>query len=264
MLLLSLLLLACDPTASSPLDTAGVPSGDGGETTLADGGSSSSTQSYTGPDYQRCIGDAQCEAGSACVEVPGHANLYCAPPCDPGGDGQECQLGEELELGFETRCLDTGRCARTCPEEDAATEGDKPGSLVRAEGDECPQELECVASQDDFLCAGPARGTAGPYGLCTHPQMDGPDCPELHSCYGGSYIGLDVGVCLPWCDTGECPSAPAGTVASPLCYDIGLEHPVCALICIPDSGTCPEDQECIQVYSSIGLCLPEGSQIPDF
>lgn len=246
-------LLACGGATTDPTTDSG---------TGTDAGTTE--QSYTGPDYQPCVGDAQCEAGSACIPVPGHATTYCAPPCDPAGDGLDCAVGEGLELGFEVTCLDVGRCARTCAEADVAAEGEEPGSLIRAPGDDCPQDLECVSSQDAFLCAGPDSGTAGPYGLCTHPQADGPDCPELHSCYGGSLIGLDVGVCLPWCDTGECPDVPEGTIASPVCYDIGLEHPVCALLCLPDSSICPDGQECLGITSSIGLCLPEGSQLPDF
>ncbi|MCB9780179.1 MAG: hypothetical protein H6742_16550 [Alphaproteobacteria bacterium] len=292
MLLLALtMLLACgdkpadsgtDGSDDAVVDSGGATGADGGDTdagTATDGGDTDGgdtdggddlAESYVGPDYAPCISDGQCEPGSACTEVPGHATRYCAPPCTPGGDGSECDLTDGGDMGFDTVCLSNGRCARTCSEDQVASEGDSPGVLVPADGDECPSTLECRATGDDgddggsgFLCAGPDRGSSGPYGMCTHPQMDGPDCPDQHSCYGGGYIGLDVGVCLPWCDTGACPTVPDGTSASPLCYDIGLDHPVCALICIPGASTCPVEQECVTIYSSIGLCLPEGAEIPD-
>ena len=54
---------------------------------------------------------------------------------------------------------------------------------------------------------------------------------------------------------------PDGVTAAPLCYDVGLEHPVCALICIPDSSVCPDSQSCLDL-GSIGLCAPEGTELP--
>ena len=101
------------------------------------------------------------------------------------------------------------------------------------------------------------------YGTCSHPNVEGTDCPLGSSCFGGDYVGTDRGVCLPWCDDGSCPMAPEDTVGvSPICYDVGLDHPVCPLLCI-DEAQCPEGQECLDLGFT-GLCAPEGAQVPDY
>jgi len=232
-----------------------------------DGGSDTGAPgvSYVGPDYQACVTDAQCEPGSGCLTVPGHMESYCAPPCDPTGDGAECDLTGTGDMGFPTTCLRTGRCAQACAEDAVAAPGSDGISLVRDPDDACPDGLECtqVEATDGTapLCAGPQAGGSGYYGICSHPNVDGGDCPEQTSCFGGSYIGLDIGICLPWCDDGSCPASPAGVSAAPLCYDAGLEHPVCALICIFDSSSCPDGQFC-QSVGSVGLCIPDGAELP--
>ena len=89
----------------------------------------------------------------------------------------------------------------------------------------------------------------------------GPDCPPESECFGGSLLGIDNGLCLPWCDTGECPEVPDGLAdVSPLCFDttdFGFDHPLCVLLCQPASAICPEGQECLD-YGGFGLCAPEG------
>ncbi len=248
-MLLTALLLACQDAGVPPVyHAAAAPAPD----------TATPAESYTGPDFQPCISQAQCEPGSACTPVTGHATAYCAPPCDPAGDGSEC-LPEGAD--FSAICLSTGRCAMDCPEEDIAQEDEESGELIPAATDTCPESLACMESEAAALpvCAGPRAGGAGFYGICTHPNVEGSDCPESSSCFGGSYLGLDeVGVCLPWCDDGSCPAVPEGVTASPLCYDVGLDHPVCALLCSVSDGICPEDQYCYD-FGFTGLCVPDGS-----
>ncbi len=196
--------------------------------------------------YQSCVTEADCDAGSACTEVQGYGAAYCAPACDPAGDGSECD--PDGALGAETFCSDAGRCVRACADDEGT--------------DTCPDALACQEA-DAFpspVCAGEEAGSAGYYGTCTHPMIEGPDCPESSSCFGGALIGVETGVCLPWCDDGLCEPVPDSAVGvSPFCYDVGLEHPVCALICSPDGSTCPSGQACTLVTSSLGLCIPEGA-----
>lgn len=216
---------------------------------------------YEGPAYRACITDAQCDPGNDCTTVPGHAGKFCAPACDPMGDGTECDL---LELPFATQCLDTGRCARECGSSEF------PGSSGQ-EGDEdyalCPGSVSCQNVEGERLCAGEAFGQAGFYGTCTHPLTEGSDCPPESSCVGGSVIGTDdLGICLPWCDDGSCPTPPADAFnTSTICYDILLDHPMCALLCdyTSDLTTCPVGQECQEFYG-YGLCAPPGAEPPPF
>jgi hypothetical protein len=201
--------------------------------------------SYNGPAYEPCVSDAQCGPGSECTTVPGYAGHYCGLPCDPGGDAAECDLDGTLDFG--TVCLETGRCAREC-----------------GEPTNCPETLDCQQVEADTLglCAGESYGGAGFYGICTHPNVEGTDCPEESSCFGGDYIGIDDGICLPWCDDYTCPEPPADSDGtSPICYDIGLDHPMCILLCIPGSSECPRAQECLDL-GGFGLCVPEGAESP--
>lgn len=243
------------PEPAAPMAAPDPDSGGEG----VDSGGSDGT-SYSGPDYGTCLNDAQCDPGSWCTVVPGHAQAYCAPPCDPQGDGAEC--GDGGELGFETVCLENGRCAQACDAAAVATEADD-GSLIAAASDLCPEHLECVVATvaDDVeqpICAGARGGGAGFYGSCSHPNVDGSDCPDASSCFGGSYLGIDSGVCLPWCDDGVCSPTPDGVTATPLCYDVGLAHPMCVLLCVADESVCPDAQFCYD-FGSFGVCVPDGS-----
>jgi len=255
----------CSPDAPEPGGTTDITggatadSGDGGDddSDTTDGGDPDDTApeaadsdppvSYSGPSYEPCINDAECAPGDACVPVPGYASAYCAPACDPAGDAAECQLEG---LGFDTVCTDHGRCARVCP--DAHDPDAAP----------CPEGLDCAQVGDEALCAGELAGASGYYGLCSHPNVDGPDCPEDAACWGGEYLGIDEGMCLPWCPEYSCPAAPAGIDADPYCYDVGLEAPICLLLCVAgDDDACPDGQECYDLGVT-GLCVPEGAQSP--
>ncbi len=197
--------------------------------------------SFSDRAYEVCVSDASCDAGASCRAVPGHATSYCAPPCDPDGDGSECGVDDVAGV-----CTTAGWCARSCGDPDT-----------------CPDDLAC-ADVDALgpVCAGEELGTAGYYGTCTHPQLDGPDCPPSSSCYGGDLLGIEDGVCLPWCDDNVCQPVPEDTQGvTPICYDVGLDHPVCALLCRPDDSTCPTGQECRDLGFT-GLCIPEGSSLP--
>lgn len=214
---------------------------------LVDSGAADTSppESYAGPSYQACVSAAQCDAGSDCTHVPGFAGTYCSPPCDAAGGGLECALNGTLD--FDTVCLEHGRCARTCGDPDS-----------------CEASLECQHYESEALdlCAGEPFGAAGFYGVCTHPNVDGADCPEESSCFGGDYIGIDDGICLPWCDDSTCPTPPDDSSAtSPLCYDIGYEHPLCVLLCVPDSSVCPSGQDCLDL-GGFGLCVPPGATSP--
>ncbi|MCB9744151.1 MAG: hypothetical protein H6741_16260 [Alphaproteobacteria bacterium] len=236
-----LLLLALFACQTAPPETTGDAADDSVVSTL-DSEPAVSLQPYEGPAYAPCVTDAQCDAGSACASVPGYAGLYCAPPCEPGDDAA-CALPG---LDFETTCLSNGRCARACGEPDS-----------------CPESLECSAepvADELTLCAGGEYGTSGYYGTCSHPLVDGPDCPLESTCFGGDYIGVDEGACLPWCTTGECPSPPDdASGVSPLCYDGELDYPICVLLCVPDASDCPGDQECFSL-GSVGICAPPGAE----
>lgn len=216
---------------------------------------------YDGPAYRSCVSDAQCRAGDACTTVPGYSGRFCAPACDPVGDGAECEL---LGLPFDTMCLESGRCARSCGSSEL------PGS-INQEGDEdytlCPSTVGCQNVEGTRMCAGDTFGQAGLYGTCAHPLADGTDCPEMTTCVGGAVIGTDeLGICLPWCDDGSCPTPPSDAFnTTTICYDIFLEHPMCALLCdfSDPLTTCPLGQEC-QEFFGYGLCAPPGAQPPDF
>lgn len=205
--------------------------------------------SYNGPAYEPCVSDAQCGPGSACDRVPGFAGSYCALPCEADGDGLECDL--DGTLTFDTTCLSNGRCARLCEGESDDTAGDS-----------CPDTLACQAFGGMELCAGEPFGTSGNYGTCSHPNVSGTDCPPESSCFGGDYVGTDSGVCLPWCDLDACPTPPDGTSnVTPICYDVGFEHPLCPLLCTVGNSSCPEGQECLDLGFA-GICAPEGSESP--
>jgi len=266
LMILSILLFACSPESAdssklraAPPEETAAPTGDSdttqpGNTGATDDGDDgddtappldTAIESYVGPSYGACVTDAECSPGDACTTVPGYAGLYCAPPCDPLGDGDECALGG---LGFDTTCTEFGRCAQLC--------GD----------DDCPSGLECQTLEVDGadgaesvqLCAGEESGGAGYYGSCSHPQAEGTDCPEDSACFGGDLFGSDDGLCLPWCPDQICPPPPEGVIALPLCYDIGLGAPSCALICDPgdeENSVCPEGQVCFDA-DYVGICLP--------
>ncbi len=265
-MMLVLLLLACDPTptpatlmVSPPADSGAAaltddtpddggddPDDGGAETGDAETGGADDTDvgadygTYS-PSYELCVSDAECAPGDACTTVSGYSGKYCAPACDPAGDGGECQLDG---LDFETTCTEFGRCARVCGE-------DPP----------CPDELSCQSVGEEELCAGEPAGGSGYYGTCSHPNVDGPDCPEDAACWGGDLVGVETGICLPWCPDYTCPDPPAGVDAYPICYDIGLGSPTCALLCDPETGSCPDGQECYDA-GSIGACVPIGATSP--
>ena len=246
----ALLLVGCEPVADpddEPATEAATPAAE-------------EPTPYDGPAYRACVTDAQCDPGNACATVPGYAGRFCAPACDPSGDGEECAL---FDLPFETMCLETGRCGRTCGSSEF------PGSAGQ-EGDEdytrCPGSVSCQAVDGERVCAGEAFGQSGFYGTCSHPLAEGSDCPPESSCVGGAVIGTgDVGICLPWCDDGSCPVPPAQAFnTSTICYDILLEHPMCALLCDHTSEltTCPDEgQECQEFYG-YGICAPPGAEPP--
>lgn len=232
-----LLALACSP------DPATTPAGIAPEALVETdtGTESGSGFSFSERAYETCIADSDCDAGASCRSVSGHATAYCAPACDPAGDGSECGVGDMKGV-----CAATGWCARSCGDPDT-----------------CPDDLAC-AEVDDLgaVCAGEELGTAGYYGTCTHPQVEGPDCPEQSSCYGGDLLGIEDGVCLPWCDDNVCQPIPDDTQGvTPFCYDVGLDHPVCALLCQVEDSVCPTGQECMDLGFT-GLCIPEGSDLP--
>ncbi len=244
------LLVACAPEPDEPPPPPPAADDDDSGEAVIDDDDATDPLPYVGPAYDPCVADAQCDPGSACTTVPGYDGLYCAPPCDPAGDGSECAL---LGLPYDTMCLANGRCARACDDEAA-----------------CPDSVACAAvtvgDAETDLCAGEPSGVAGFYGICTHPNVDGLDCPEETQCLGGALVGTDeLGICLPWCDDGTCPTPPAETVAaSPLCYDIGFDHPLCVLLCPLDgSGECPYDQFCLNTGFGVGICAPEGAEVPD-
>ncbi|GEM_PF-1424957 len=200
--------------------------------------------SYAGPSYAPCTNDAECAPGDACTTVSGYAGQYCAPPCDPAGDGDECQLEG---LPFDTECLDNARCAQVC-------DGTDDGG--------CHEDLSCAGYEDLELCVGEAAGTSGLYGTCNHPNTSGPDCPEGTTCFGGDYLSVDAGVCLPYCEDYTCPDPEGNVDGSPYCYDIGLDYPVCFLFCTPDATTCPDTQECFDTGYGVGICAPPGVESP--
>ncbi|MCB9765950.1 MAG: hypothetical protein H6739_39615 [Alphaproteobacteria bacterium] len=235
MLPLLALVLACTPASEPDPDPDPVV-----DTAPADDG----YLPWMGSAYVPCVSDAECDAGAACTTVPGFGGLYCAPPCDPLEPADPaCDL--DGALPFETQCMTNGRCARACGEPDS-----------------CPEALDCMPEPPEdglSLCAGEPYGSAGFYGTCSHPNVDGTDCPEASSCFGGDYLGIDEGACLPWCDDGSCPPPPAGTSGvTTICYDVGLDHPSCALLCVPDDSTCPIGQTCFDLGFT-GLCAPEGA-----
>ncbi len=217
---------------------------------------------YSGPAYASCVSEAQCDPGSACAAVPGYGDPFCSPPCDPAGDGGECALrGRD----HDAVCLPSGRCARAChASEDVIAEdrGFPKGAEFRDPA-ACPDPLTCraVDGVEPPLCAGDRAGGAGFYGTCRHPNVDGPDCPDQSSCYGGELIGVDEGICLPWCPDGLCPAPSNASQVTTLCYDIGFDYPVCALLCQPGQSECPFDQECFDA-GFIGICAPIGATNP--
>jgi hypothetical protein len=216
--------------------------------------------SYVGPAYESCVSHAQCDPGSACEAIPGYGGTFCSPPCDPDGDGDECAL-EGLPYG--TSCLPNGRCARECADDEDIV----PDDLGWLDGtpdveDGCPEPLTCRDVAGEALCAGSPSGQSGFYGTCSHPMVEGADCPTTSACYGGSFIGTDeAGICLPHCDDGLCPTPANATDVSTICYDIGFDHPVCALLCTVGVSECPFGQFCFDIGFA-GICAPEGAENP--
>lgn len=194
-------------------------------------------------DYASCLAESDCAPGQACTSVPGFVGRYCADACDPSLPAEAAAAACDAPGAPGAVCLETGRCARTCGDPDS-----------------CAPGLDCqVLEGGAAVCAGDEAGGAGFFGTCTHPNEDGPDCPPASSCFGGSLIGVEDGVCLPWCDDGTCPPAPDDTEGTAgLCYDVGLDHPVCALVCSPGASVCPGGQVCLDL-GFIGLCAPEGA-----
>lgn len=192
--------------------------------------------------YTTCVTDASCAPGEACTTVPGFATPYCAPACDPA---DETDAACDVVDGVDGFCTDAGRCARACGQPDT-----------------CPDDLACGSSEAlGDVCGGEELGGAGYYGTCTHPLEAGPDCPAESDCFGGSLLGIENGICLPWCESGDCPDPGDELVdVNPLCFDTteyGFEHPLCVLLCTPSSAVCPTDQECLD-YGGFGICAPEG------
>ena len=224
---------------------------------------------HEGPAYRSCVSEAQCDPGSACTSIPGFGGKYCSPACDPEGDGAECALPG---LPFATQCLEIGRCARHCAddEEPVPLDEDPPDDPREPDDPRCPLELTCRSVDEDALCAGIAAGISGYYGICSHTNVDGPDCPAASSCFGGGLVGSASGICLPWCDDGSCPDAGLGAVGTtPYCYDatdrVDLGHPICALLCTAGSGssTCPDGQSCLDLgLGGVGLCSPPDATSP--
>jgi len=195
--------------------------------------------------YTACVTDASCGAGEACTTVPGYATPYCAPACDPDASAEAQAQTCGVVEGIDAFCTPSGRCARTCGEPDT-----------------CPDDLACQRTDTmGRVCAGEEMGSAGPYGTCTHPLEAGPDCPTETDCFGGSLLGIENGICLPWCDSGDCPEAPDELEGvTPLCFDTteyGFEHPLCVLLCVPSAAVCPSGQECLD-YGGFGICAPDG------
>jgi len=214
---------------------------------------------YAGPSYLPCVTDAQCDPGDACTSLPGFSGDYCAPACDPAGDGAEC---DRFELPFATSCMPNGRCGRACGADEVLGEPSQEGADDYAL---CPASVYCQEVDEQPMCAGDSFGQAGNYGVCYHPFLDGPDCPQGTQCLGGDLVGLDdVGLCLPECPAQTCPAPPSYTVnATPICYDVGYEVPLCALLCQAslEDTVCPDGTVCNEFFG-FGICSPEGTESP--
>ncbi len=264
LLLIAVLLAACaapvadDPSPPAPDDDD--VANDDDSASDDDDATPLPPQPYAGPAYTPCVSDAQCDPGSACTTVPGYGGSFCAPPCEAGGDGAECAL---LGLPYGTQCLPSGRCARACADGEAVVpDQEDPPTDVAPPPDACPDPITCRDVDGAPLCAGQPSGQAGYYGTCSHPMIEGTDCPIDSACYGGSFIGTeDAGVCLPHCDDGLCPAPVDATQVTTICYDIGFDHPVCALLCTVGVSECPWGQFCFDVGFT-GICAPEGAENP--
>lgn len=257
--LITLLLVGCAaPVSDEPVPPGIAPVDDDDSAAAAD--DDDAAPMYDGPAYRPCVSDAQCDPGSACTTVPGYGGTFCAPPCDPGGDSSECALPG---LPYATTCLASGRCGRACDPDEQIVPDRFNGPKEPPPSDHaCPDPLTCRDVDGDALCAGAPSGQAGYYGTCSHPMVEGSDCPTESACYGGSFIGTDeAGICLPHCDSGLCPVPDNASGVSTICYDIGFDHPVCALLCDPNSSVCPAGQFCFDIGFA-GICAPEGAENP--
>ena len=83
-------------------------------------------------------------------------------------------------------------------------------------------------------------GAGVPYGPCTQ-------CGSLR-CESFTFSGGGVTWCAPPCDVtlkgADCPKAPDGATATPMCVEHSAGVYVCALACGSASGACPAAMKC--------------------
>lgn len=128
-----------DASSGGDASTSGESSS--GEGSVSDGSGGSDEGSTTGAPaqpYADCDDAMSCGDALVCVEdpIPGEVGLqYCAPPCDPDGDGSECPPAPP-DTEVTPTCVDrhdgTGVCGLDC-----------------LGGYTCPQGMSCF---DGWLC----------------------------------------------------------------------------------------------------------------
>lgn len=97
-----------------------------------------------------------------------------------------------------------------------------------------------VADSETSDAASLDGGAGVPYGPCDQ-------CGSLR-CESFTWGGGSVHWCAPPCDPAlkgaDCPKAPAGSTARPMCVEHSSTVYVCALACGTASGTCPAAMKC--------------------
>lgn len=226
----------------------------------------------TGRGIDDCYIDCQlgetCPTGMVCAA--GACGWPVAPPDigyeDCSADPTSCEVTDTCIVDdvmnatwgvcAENSCADVSDCPTAPPGGNAVeTCGEITGAapaecyLDCSGGETCPTGMNCEAG---VICAWPAAPADVGYGDCL---IDQSAClPSETGCLVDDIVAPTQAVCFnPDCaDVSECPAAPPGGTAPPLCLDVtGDGDNDCVLDCLAGQ-TCPTGMTCL---AGGGICI---------